>query len=499
MMSSMTRVALRQFPVPQISALRAVLELAGSEPVYLVGGGIRDVLLARPTIDLDVAIASGAIPLARRLADAHGGTFVELDRDRGVARVVLRIEAAVLRLDVTDFRGPTLEDDLLGRDFTVDALAVRLDELLRLGSSPIIDPSGGLPDLTARRLRPARPDVIEHDPVRALRGIRLEAQLGFRLDPGAVRIIRRVAPALAHVAMERVTQELLAILRTPRSARGLRRADRMGVLPVILPEVTPMRGVTQPAPHQFDVLEHSLRAVAAADRLLAAIASRLPGGDLLETHLSEELGGAVRRREVLKLGALLHDVAKPETRAVVDGRIRFFGHDHAGAERVRAVGHRLRLPARATRLLETLVRHHLRVMHLEQAGSVTRRARYRFFRDLGEAAQDLLLLSLVDAAALNGSSPFAVWRRSKLIRDLMAGIGEERAVSTATPLLRGDDVMAGFGLQPGPEVGRLLAQAREAQDLGLVATRDEALAYLRQMRGPPSGPVSGMIPLEERP
>jgi hypothetical protein len=129
--------------------------------------------------------------------------------------------------------------------------------------------------------------------------------------------------------------------------------------------------------------------------------------------------------------------------------------------------------------VETLVRHHLRLMHLDQAGTVTRRARYRFFQDLGDDARDLLLLAMADAAALDGASPLTVWRRSALIRDLMAGWREEATAAAAPPLLRGDDVMATFGLSPGPEVGHLLARAREAQALGLIRTRDEAIAFLR--------------------
>jgi poly(A) polymerase len=121
-------------------------------------------------------------------------------------------------------------------------------------------------------------------------------------------------------------------------------------------------------------------------------------------------------------------------------------------------------------------------MHLEQAGEVTRRARYRFFRDLGEDARDLLLLTLVDAAAVTGVSPLAVWRRSHLVRELMAGWREESAAQAAPPLLRGGDVMRAFELEPGPEVGRLLERAREAQHLGVVTTREEALAYLRAAR-----------------
>src|SRR4030095_1510483 len=161
-----------------------------------------------------------------------------------------------------------------------------------------------------------------------------------------------------------------------------------------------------------------------------------PFGEELAAHRAEELGGEVRRGQVLKLAALLHDVSKPETRRVVDGRIRFFEHDVIGAERARAVGARLKLPARAVGVLERLVRHHLRPGHLAAAGRVTPRARYRFFRDLREDTRDLLLLALVDAAAVRGESFRSVWRRAMLVRDLLRGWEERQVGGDATPLLR---------------------------------------------------------------
>jgi hypothetical protein len=121
-------------------------------------------------------------------------------------------------------------------------------------------------------------------------------------------------------------------------------------------------------------------------------------------------------------------------------------------------------------------------MHLAQAGLITRRARFRFFQALGDEARDLLLLALADAAALTGASPLAVWAGAggDVVRALMAGADAEAAAAAAPALLRGEDVMEAFGVPPGPEVGRLLALAREAQALGLVGTRDEALAHLRR-------------------
>jgi len=450
-----------------------------SRSPVLVGGAVRDARLgsarrAGPA-DLDVAVESGALDIAGRVAARLGGAFVPLDPERGAARVLAR----GMCLDVTDWRAPTLDDDLAARDFTVNALAVPVRELLSRGRAAIIDPTGGLADLRARRLRAHDPRVLSEDPLRTLRGVRLEAALGFRLSDETVRAIRLAAPALDRVAAERVRDELLAMLALPRAARTLRRLDALGLLRVIVPEVEPMRGSTQPAPHRFPVLEHSLRAVAGADTVLGRLRELSPFGDELAAHVAEELGGGVRRAQVLKLAALLHDVSKPETRRLIDGRIRFFEHDVLGAARARNIAERLRLPARARGVLEKLVRHHLRPGHLAAAGRVTPRARYRFFRDLGEDTRDLLLLNLVDAAAVTGVSPLAIWRRASLVRDLLRGWEETaRAGVEAAPLVRGEDVMARFSISPGPEVGRLLERAREAQSLGLVSTREEALAYL---------------------
>jgi putative nucleotidyltransferase with HDIG domain len=460
--------------------LRAVQSAAGrSRSPVLVGGAVRDAKLPRARrpapADLDVAVESGALDIARRVAARLGGAFVPLDPDRGAARVLTR----GMCLDVTDWRAPTLEDDLAARDFTVNALAVPVRELLSRGRAGVIDPTGGLADLRSRRLRVHEPRVLTEDPLRTLRGVRLEAALGFRLTASTVRAIRVAAPGLAGVAAERIRDELLALLTLPRAAPALRRLDALGLLGVIVPEIEPMRGSTQPAPHRFPVLEHSLRAVAGADILVEELRELRPYGEELAAHMAEELGGGVRRGQVLKLAALLHDVSKPETRRLIDGRIRFFEHDVLGAARARDIAERLRLPVRARGVLERLVRHHLRLMHLAAAGRVTPRARYRFYRDLGEDTRDLLLLTLVDAAAVTGVSPRSIWRRASLVRDLLQGWEETpRAGPGAAPLVRGEDVMARFGIPPGPEVGRLLERAREAQGLGLVTTREEALAYL---------------------
>jgi putative nucleotidyltransferase with HDIG domain len=470
-------ISLDRFAAPAREALALVAAVAGAGPgAWVVGGTLRDLLLGEPCLDLDLAVPSGALALGRALADRRGAAFVLLDEARGACRVV-----DGLQIDVTDFRGPLLADDLRARDFTVNALAVSVPALVASDRAPVVDPTGGLDDLVTRTVRLCSERAIAEDPVRALRAVRLALRPGWALDEGVEAAIRAAAPAMASVSAERIRDELIGILGEPRAGRGLRVLDDLGVLPVLLPESRAMRETEQPPPHQYDVWEHSLRAVDAADGILARLDRLEERSETVAAHLAEDLGDGLTRARVLKLAALLHDVAKPETRALDGDRVRFIGHDVRGAERANEIARRWRLSGRAASVLVRLVRQHLRPMHLAQAEGVTRRARYRFFRDLGDDAYDCLLLALADAAALRGDPPWQVWTEAggAVIRALLAGMAEETTAAAVPPLLRGGDVMEAFGLRPGPVVGRLLGVAREAQDLGLVRTREEALAYLR--------------------
>ena len=466
-------------------ALAALAELSGpARAAWLVGGALRELLSGGPVGDLDVAVAGGALELGPRLAARLEARFVVLDAARGAGRIVGGpVDADI---DLVDLRAPTIEGDLRARDFTVNALAVPVEALLRHGHAAIIDPTGGLRDLHDRVVRPCAGTAIADDPLRALRGARLAMRPGWGLDASAEAAIAAEAARVAGVAPERLRAELAGILAGPAAARGLRLLDRLGVLEALLPESRAMRLTAQPPPHRFDVWEHSLRAVEGVDALLGELDALGPWGPALRGHLAEDLGDGLTRAEILKLAALLHDVAKPETRSEEAGRVRFIGHDAVGAGRAAGIAQRFRLSRHASRVLERLVSEHLRPMHLAQAGEITRRARFRFFRALGDDARDLLLLTLADASGLAGDSPLAVWNGAggRVVQTLMAGLEAEAAVATAPPLLRGEDVMAAFGLSPGPEVGRLLARAREAQALGIVATGEEALAYLRREPGP---------------
>jgi tRNA nucleotidyltransferase/poly(A) polymerase len=469
--------------------LAAVRETIGG-PVWLVGGTVRDLLLGRPVHDVDLVLPSGSAEAARRLADRLGGAFVPLGEPHGMARVVLA-GPPPLQLDLADLRAPSLDADLAGRDVTIDALAVDLDGLLR-GPADVRDPMGGLVDLAAHRLRACGPEAFADDPVRVLRLLRLGHELDFTIDPVTEALAREAARGLASVSAERVRDEVTHVLRLSRSAPAFRRADAWGALDVILPEIEAMRGADQSPPHRFTVWEHSLRALEAADALWGGLQLLAPHDGRVAASFGESMGSGLTRREVWKLAVLLHDVAKPETRSVdADGRTRFIGHDRLGAARATAIARRLAWPGRAAEVLARLVRHHLRPMHLGMLDAVTPRARYRFHRDVGEEVPALVCLTIADAAGTDGRAPGLVYRGATrvLLESLLAGESPAAREAAEPPLVRGEDVMAALGLAPGPAVGEALRRVREAQALGLVRTRADALAWLAQAGAGERGPV----------
>ncbi|MGB2826920.1 MAG: metal-dependent phosphohydrolase, partial [Dehalococcoidales bacterium] len=235
---------------------------------YLVGGVVRDMMLGRRVEDIDIAVAHNALEVASRMADDLYGKYVPLDEDHGVGRIVLSVEDRKWELDLSTIEGGT-EQDLARRDFTIDAMAIELEELLRNPQSPVlIDPSGGQEDLNRGVIRVVSESAFAEDPVRLLRAVRLAAELSFMIDEDTEALIKHHAHLIGSVAGERVREELLRLLVLPAGGRHLESLEDLGLLDNIFPEMVPTKGVTQPREHCWDVFEHSLRTVKAVDFLL---------------------------------------------------------------------------------------------------------------------------------------------------------------------------------------------------------------------------------------
>ncbi len=432
--------------------LHTVFTLAADRPLWIVGGAVRDLILGRTLHDWDFALSRGAIRLARRVADALGGAFYPLDTERDAARVIL----PHLSLDFAALRGATIEEDLLLRDFTLNALALT-------PRGELLDPTGGLDDLRAGRLRQTSPRTFADDPIRLLRAIRLAASLHLRVEAATWQALRAAAPALRAAAAERVQEELRQIVALPAAGLAFRRMKESGLLAEALPPLATL----SPA-----VWRATLTELSATEALLAALEGSRPPVPLsprlrsrwregiapllpdLRHYLAEESEKGLSRRHLLKWGVLLRSLPRPQVEALLE---------------------QLRFARRTRRFLLALLEGIACFAALPP--DPDRRQCYRFYRCAGKAAEAAALLSLALALPQPANRQAAVL--STTYHLLRAGLRERETVIHPAPLLKGDDLLA-LGLPPGPIIGQLLAEMEEAQAAGEITDREAARAFVRR-------------------
>jgi poly(A) polymerase len=441
---------------------------------WVVGGAVRDELLgASPSTDLDLVIAGEVAPAARALARAAGATAFSLSDEFGAWRVVARSRG--WQADLNPLRGETLEADLRLRDFTINAIAAPL------GGGELIDPLGGAADLASRRLRIVAPDALAADPLRALRLVRLVCELDLTADEQAREAARRAAPRLAEVSSERIYAELRRVIASERVGIGVRLALELGLGAAVLPELEALRGVQQSRYHHLDVLDHTLAVLdcvvevqQAPDRLFGA-----EHGDAVSALLARPLADELTRGDALRFGALVHDIAKPQTRSVApDGRIGFPGHDSLGAELARAILGRLRAAERMRGHVAALTRHHLRLGFLVPHAPLTRRELYAYLDACDPVWADVTLLSVADRLATRGArSEEAIERHLELARAVIGEALRWQRAGRPAPLVRGDQLARSLGLAPGPVIGELLAAIAAEAFAGDLDSAEDAIAF----------------------
>lgn len=468
--------------------------------VWLVGGAVRDSILHRPIHDLDFAVEGDSLAVARRVADKIGGAFFVLDESRGMGRVVLNENEERFVFDFAELHGDSLHEDLAARDFTINAMAISLMPQARL-----FDLMGGRDDLNAKLIRMCHPTSFADDPLRALRAIRLAAQFSFRIDRATREAAREVESLLPGVSTERMRDEFMRMLEGPKPAASIKALDLLGFLKHILPEASAMKGVTQSPPHEYDVWTHTLSVIDKLEDLLSVLkpvhevdaASELILGlaavrvgryrSQISEHLEKELSVGRSARGLLFLAAVLHDVAKPQTRTVEADtqRIRFLTHEDKGSEVARARAASLRLANDEIERVALIISNHMRPAQLAQQGGVTPKAAYRFFKSTGEAGVDVCLLSLADTLGKGGTEMDQedwLTRINAVVTLLEANFDQQNEVIKPPPLISGDDVMRELNLPPGPRVGEILEALREAQVAGEVKTGDEAIEFVRNQK-----------------
>ncbi len=464
----------------------SIIELAKRRQVsvFLVGGFLRDQHLkrqARKGADFDFIVTDGAIAFARAFAKKVRGAFVLLDKESGCARVARKLPGGLWTYDFADLRAKDIAGDIRKRDFTINTFVVDLMKLR--GNDDILSACRrnpkALADVRARTIRMTGSGAFDDDPLRLLRAYSLSAQTGFSIASSTLAAIRPRVLLIRNASPERVREELFKIFETSRAAVTMRSMARSGLLFAIIPQLKLLESVPKGGYHHLNVWQHSLCALVEFEKLLRSMAGRAQ----LPDYLAEIVGGGHSRSALIKFACLLHDTGKPETRRnLPDGRVSFHSHERVGRDITRIICRQLKLSTAERYVLEDMVALHLRPGYLTNFKKAPDRMVFRFMRDAKEEAVSLLLLSLADQRATRGplTSPQDIQHHANIVLPLIELFFAKKREKPFVRLIDGDDLIKELKLAPGPQFKVILAAVEEAQHLGKVKVRAEALAFARQ-------------------
>ncbi|MFT2817416.1 CCA tRNA nucleotidyltransferase [Leifsonia sp. A12D58] len=453
---------------PTVSRLANAFSDAGHE-LALVGGPVRDAFLDRPINDLDFttdATPDQILAIVKPISDAHwdiGRAFGTI----GAKIAGETVEITTYRADSYDGEtrkpdvvfGTSLEDDLIRRDFTVNALALRLPEMT------LVDPSGGIDDLIAKTLRtPTTPEVsFGDDPLRMMRAARFTSQLGFTLDLDTAVAMDAMADRIRNISIERVNEEISKLLKSDSPRAGIELLVESGLADIVLPEIPALRLEVDEHHHHKDVYQHSLTV------LEQAIDYEKSRGKLDSPDL------------ILRVAALFHDIGKPATRKLEPGGVvSFYHHDVVGSKLAKRRLKALRFDNETINAVTRLIELHLRFFGYTE-GAWTDSAVRRYVRDAGDQLERLHILTRADVTTRNKRKADRLGFAYDDLEQRIAELAEQEEMASVRPDLDGEQIMAILGVRPGPEVGEayryLLEQRLDDGPLGEEEATKRLLAW----------------------
>lgn len=453
-----------------------------NQDIFLVGGAIRDLFLNVPmSNDFDFLVKSNVKSIASEFSKLCKGSYFCLDKMRNYYRVVINDPDKHHTVDFSPIVNGNINSDLLGRDFSINSIALGLSDIFEKKLLIPIDPTSGLSDFENRIVRASSHIAFNQDPVRILRAVRFARKLNFSIESHTLNLIKENMKSFLNCPWERIRSEFFKILDIPNIPHSLRTLDQLEILPLMIPEIESLKGVEQGMHHDYDLWEHSLKTVHFTETILCNTKDHFPQfGEYLDNYFQQELEIDIQRKHLLSFIALLHDIGKPLTKSTKNNQVHFYHHDRIGAKITQEIAHRFKLGRKTTRIITTSTRYHMRLLNYHSTKDITQRAMYRFFRDLGDASFDTLVLICADKMATSTSPADTNEHLSirALANDLVEYYFKEYSKNPPHSLLSGNEIIELFVLKPGKRIGELITLVEEAEREGRITTREEAIKLI---------------------
>lgn len=441
---------------------------------YLVGGYVRDFVIAGENgnnifiTDRDIAI-KGAEEFAKRLANRLDATFITLDYENKIYRVVLKDKENYL--DISELYGDNIEEDLLRRDFTINAIAYDLKE------EKFIDMMGGIEDIKNKILRGIKEENFIDDPLRILRAFRFMATTGFGVNAELDNMLIKHKSLLYLPAKERIHDEIMKLFGGKYTSETLLKMLDMGILELIFPCVNDIKKIPSNTHHHLDLIHHVIETVRQIE-----IMYENSEGEAKE-HLGKVDFGGYPRINYLKLAGFLHDIGKPSTWTIEEsGRHRFIGHDLEGSKMVKPLLKELKFSNKQIEYISELIRNHIYPSSVISAPVVDNKIMMRYVRKMGDNVIDNIILAKADRLSAQGEAVTKEMTDANLggLDKLLAFYLEVKPALKPLPkLLDGKEIMDILGIEQSPILGKIINELHEAQISGEVNTKEQAVIFVK--------------------
>ncbi len=439
--------------------------------IYLVGGSVRDFLLGKDVFDRDLIVADAeAREFSLKVADFFNGTFIPLDEENKIYRIVL--DDKVNYLDITNPVNNSLEDDILRRDLTINAVAVDI----RTGD--IVDYSEGLQDIENKLIKAVREENFTDDPLRLLRIFRFYSILGFEIAPELMDIVKKYSHLIKNPAIERVQYELMKLFNGKYADKALLKMDECGILEVLFPFVVELKQVPPNLHHHLDLFNHSVETVRQVQFLYENSTQEI------KEHMDSVDFGGFSRLAHLKLACFMHDIGKFSTWTIEPdtGRHRFIKHDDVGAKLAVPILKKMCFSNKQIEYLTYIIKKHMYPTAVVSAPDMSEKVIMRYVRRSENNAIDNILIAQADRLSAQGlevTGQIVEENLAQLNHLLEFYLDVRENLKPLPKLLDGNDVMKILGLKPSKQLGEVMKALSDAQISGDVVTNEDAILFIK--------------------